>query len=114
MVNNYIPKQGDICYVDFDPTKGHEQQGFRPGLVVSQTSFNKVTGMAILCPITSNDKPFVTHVLLKKTKKVKGTVLTEHVRSMDYTARNLKFVEKIDRDELEDILDLLNSIIEID
>ena len=37
MVKKYIPKQGDICYMDFDPSMGHEQSGFRPCLVLSIT-----------------------------------------------------------------------------
>jgi len=49
----YIPKQGDIIKMDFNPTKGHEQQGRRPALVVSNASYNKFArGVAIVCPIT--------------------------------------------------------------
>ena len=36
MVNKYIPKQGDIVFVDFNPTKGHEQKGYRPAIIVSK------------------------------------------------------------------------------
>ena len=32
---SYIPSQGDIVYLDFDPQAGHEQRGRRPALVVS-------------------------------------------------------------------------------
>ena len=32
---SYTPKQGDIIKLDFSPTKGHEQQGRRPALIVS-------------------------------------------------------------------------------
>ena len=35
MVKNYIPKQGDIVYLDFNPTKGHEQREERPVIVIS-------------------------------------------------------------------------------
>ena len=33
MVKNYIPKKGDIVYLDFAPTKGHEQKEYRPAIV---------------------------------------------------------------------------------
>ena len=52
MVNNYIPKQGDIVFSDFTPTKGHEQKGYRLAVVISNNVFNKNTKMVILCPIT--------------------------------------------------------------
>ena len=109
----YIPKQGDICYMDFAPTKGHEQTGLRPAIVVSKFKFNKYTNMAIICPITTNTKDFPTHYKLNKTKKIKGSVLCEHIRSIDFNARKLSFVEKIKEDELEEIIDIINGIVEI-
>ena len=48
-----------------------------------------------------------------KTKKVKGAVLCEHIRSIDFKARNLSFVEKIDFSELEEIIDIINGIVEL-
>lgn len=109
----YIPKQGDICYMDFAPTKGHEQTGLRPAIVISKEKFNKYTKMAIICPITTNTKKFPTHYELLSTKKIKGSVLCEHIRSIDFNARKLSFVEKIEQDEFEEIIDVIISIIEI-
>ena len=113
MVGKYIPKQGDICYMDFAPTKGHEQTGLRPAIVISKTSYNKITNMAILCPITSNTKEFATHFELTTTKKVKGSVLCEYIRSVDYNARKLSFVEKVSKEELEEIIDIIIGVVEI-
>lgn len=109
MVNNYIPKQGDIVFLDFAPTKRHEQKGYRPAVVISNYAFNKNTGMVILCPITSNEKEFPTHYLIQHSKKVKGSVLCEHIRSIDYEIRNLKYVEKMDTQDFENLLDLINA-----
>lgn len=105
----YIPKQGDICYIV--PIKGHEQTGLRPAIVISKDIYNKFTGLVVLCPITSNTKKFPTHYELVNTKKVKGSVLCEHIRN--FKIRNLSFVEKIKEEELEKIIDIINSIIEI-
>lgn len=109
----YIPKQGDICYMDFAPTKGHEQTGLRPAVVISKDNYNKYTNMAIICPITTNTKKFPTHYELVNTKKVKGAVLCEHIRSIDFKARKLALVEKIKKEELEEIIDIINGIIEV-
>ena len=35
-------KQGNIIYMNFDPTKGHEQEGYRPALVVSNDDYNEI------------------------------------------------------------------------
>ena len=75
MVKKYIPKQRDIVFLDFNPTKGHEQAGERPAIVVSNNVFNENTKMVIVFPITSNRKEFPTHYLLEDTKKITGSVL---------------------------------------
>lgn len=109
----YIPKQGDICYMDFAPTKGHEQTGLRPAIIISRDNYNEYTGLVVLCPITTNTKKFPTHYELTNTKKVNGSVLCEHIRSIDFKARKLSYAEKVSREELEEIIDIVNGIIEI-
>lgn len=108
MVKKYIPKQGDIVFLDFAPTKVHEQKG-RSAVIVSNDIFNKNTGMVIVCPITSNDKYFPTHYLLKNSKKVKGSILCEHIRSIDFEIRNLRYVEKVNEEDLENIMSILQA-----
>ena len=105
----YIPKQGDIVYLDFNPIKGHEQKGRRPAIVISDDAFNEYTKMAILCPITSNTKEFPTHYLLEDSKKIKGSVLCEHMRSIDYEVRKLKFVERVSDNDLLSVITLTSA-----
>lgn len=112
MVKKYIPKQGDIVFLDFNPTKEHEQAGIRPAVVVSTNIFNQNTKMAIVCPITSNNKEFPTHYKLENSQNVHGSVLCEHIRSIDYETRNLKFVEKTSDNDFISIITLLNACIE--
>ena len=112
MVNNYIPQKGDICYVNFNPTKGHEQKGTRPALVLSDAEFNNFTKLAIIAPITSTIRNFPLHYVLKYTNKIKGEVLCEHLRSVDYNARKLTLVEKLNKDELTEVLDIISGFFE--
>lgn len=108
----YIPKQKDVVLVDFDPAKGHEQKGYRPGIVISTDTFNKFTNMAIVLPITSNDKEFPTHYKLINTKKVSGSVLCEHVKSIDYEDRKVKFVETLSDEDFLSIYTLFVACLE--
>ena len=112
MVKKYIPTHGDVVYLDFNPTKGHEQSGFRPAVIISNNVFNENTKMAFVCPIASNDKKFPTHYLLEDTKIIQGSVLCEHIRNIDYEIRNLKFVEKLSDNDFLSIITLLNACIE--
>ena len=112
MVKRYIPKQGDIVYIDLNPTKGHEQNGKRPAIVISNDVFNINTKMVIVCPITSNLKDYPTHYILEDSKKIYGSVLCEHIRSIDYEIRNVKFIEKASENDLLSVLMLSNACID--
>ena len=83
----YVPEAGDLIWTDFNPTKGHEQSGRRPALVISAAIFNANTGMAVVCPITSRVRPFPTSVLLPAGLPIAGEILVSHVRSIDMAAR---------------------------
>ena len=112
MVKKYIPKQGEVIFLNFNPTKDHEQAGFRPAVVISNNVFNQNTKMVMVCPITSNDKYFPTHYNLEDTKNIHGAVLCEHIRSIDYESRNVKFVEKLSDNDFLSVITLLNACIE--
>lgn len=112
MVKKYIPKQKDIVYLNFGPTKGHEQSGIRPAIVVSSDFFNLKTNMAVVCPISSNTKFFPTHYVLNDTNKIKGAVFCEHIRSIDYDERKIKYVEQCSDEDFMNIIFLLRSFTE--
>lgn len=109
---NYIPKQKDIVYVNFNPIKGHEQSGYRPGVVISNDIFNKFSKMIIVCPITSNLKKFPTHHKIENSQKIEGAVLCEHIRSIDYEKRDVKFIEKMSDKDFDFVKNLLISCID--
>jgi len=104
-------KQGDIIFVDFDPTKGREQAGYRPAVVISQTAYNLKRNLAIICPITSTTKPLRFHVLLDNRTVTQGDIICEQVRVIDLLARNCKVVEPLPKDLLEKVLDAVTAII---
>ncbi len=108
----YIPEQGDIILLDFNPQAGHEQQGRRPAIVVSNNTFNKFTKIAIVCPITNTRKGYPLHVPLSETTKTTGVIMCEQVKSLDISARNASFVEKAPEDILEEVMDIVMSFIE--
>jgi len=87
---NYIPKRGDIVWLNFNPQSGHEQGGKRPAFVISKYEYNKITGLMICCPITSKIKGYPFEVELTNLS-IKGVVLSDQVKCLDYKARNVKF-----------------------
>ncbi|MGO9265212.1 MAG: type II toxin-antitoxin system PemK/MazF family toxin [Candidatus Binataceae bacterium] len=87
----YVPGAGDLIWTDFDPTKGREQAGRRPALVVSSAGFTRYTGLAVVCPITSHVRPFPTSVVLPPGLPIAGEILTSHIRSIDTIARPIRY-----------------------
>ncbi len=110
MVKNYIPKKGDLVILTFDPSAGHEQQGRRPALIISNEVFNKHVGLAIACPITNTDRNFPFHVQLN-SDKLTGFIMTEQIKSIDYKVRNVKFVEKVSDEVLDKVLGIVESVV---
>ncbi len=108
-MRSYVPRKGDYIAVTFDPQSGHEQKGRRPALVVSNTLFNEGTGLAIVCPLTNTDRNFPFHVAILNNQDVKGFVMVEQVKSIDFHARKVKFIGKASERLLNEVLSILDA-----
>lgn len=80
--------------MDFSPQKGREQSGLRPALVLSAEIYNKHSGLVLVCPITSISKGYPFEVKIPAQNKVKGVVLADHIKSLDWRSRYTKFLCK--------------------
>jgi mRNA interferase MazF len=89
-----VPVRGGIYMMNFDPTMGHEQRGFRPAIVISENSYNKKTGLVLVCAITSARKGYPFEVYFE-ANTMSGVILTDQVRSVDWKARKLRYVENL-------------------
>ncbi len=107
----YIPDQGDIVILTFDPQSGHEQKGRRPAIIVSNKTFNQYLGLAFACPVTNTKRDFPFHIRYDG-ENVSGYIMAEQLKSIDYNARKIKFVEKADTDTINQILGIIDSILE--
>ena len=110
-MTTYIPQKGDFVEVTFDPQSGHEQRGRRPALVVSNTLFNKHTGLAIVCPLTNTDRSFPFHVAVVNDPNVTGFVMVEQVKSIDFRARKAHRIGRASDSVLEEVLSILDACI---
>jgi mRNA interferase MazF len=114
MAPAYVPKDGDLIWTDFDSTRGREQAGRRPALVVSASIFTENTGLAVVCPITSRVRPFPTSVVLPAGLPVVGEILVSHIRSVDTQARPVRYAGAAVSPEIAQLVRAkLNSFITI-
>ena len=106
---DYVPAQGDLISLTFDPQAGHEQKGRRPALVISKDLFNRRTGFAIVCPVTNRSRDFPLHVALPDESSATGFVMVEQVKAVDVRARQARFLEKVTGEVLNEVLSLLDA-----
>ncbi|MBI2425577.1 MAG: type II toxin-antitoxin system PemK/MazF family toxin [Candidatus Hydrogenedentes bacterium] len=107
----YIPKSGDYVTLSFDPQAGHEQQGRRPALVISNDTFNRHTGFSIVCPITRTKRDYPFHLALEGETGIEGYVMIEQVKSIDYRARDARRIGKASSSLLSEVLARLDACI---
>ena len=108
----YIPDSGDIVWITFNPQAGHEQAGHRPALVLSPKAYNGKVGLAILCPITSQVKGYPFEVLIPEGLEIKGVILSDQVKSLDWRARNAQFSSKLPRKAFNEVVKKLGTLIQ--
>ena len=92
----YIPERGDLVWIVFDTTAGHEQAGRRPALVLSPAVANQVLGLGYFCPITSTSKGYPFEVAMIHGGPVSGVLLVDQIRAFDWRARKATFIAKAD------------------
>jgi mRNA interferase MazF len=85
-------KQGDIIKFDFDPVIGHEQGGYRPAIVVSNSFMHQTTGIVVVCPITNTVKDYPVRVRLTDEDCVTGVVMCDQIKSVDLSERSYRLV----------------------
>lgn len=105
----YIPRKGDFIALTFDPQSGHEQKGRRPALVVSNDLFNQKTGLAMVCPLTNTDRKIPFHIKVPESCTLTGFVMVDQVKSVDFAARNAKFIDTAPPHFLADVLAMLDA-----
>ncbi len=100
---SYAPERGDLVWLNFNPQTGHEQKGRRPAVVLSPKEYNLKAGLAILCPVTSSIKGYPFEVILPKSCSIHGVILSDQIKSLDWSARGLELIEKLPRSVISEV-----------
>lgn len=110
----YSPEAGDIVWLDFGPTAGHEQQGRRPALVLSEYTYNTMTGLCVVCPITSTARGWPFHVEVPTGLKVDGVIMADQPRTLAWAERGCRLAATAPADVLRDVRERLATLLGID
>ena len=104
MAAKYIPARGDLVWLQFTPQAGHEQAGHRPAVALSPRSYNQKTGLSLFCPVTSQIKGYPFEVKLPDGLPIKGVVLCDQVKSLDWSARQVRLAARLPAATMDDVL----------
>jgi len=105
--------RGDIVWADLNPTRGHEQSGRRPVLVISQSVFNERSGTVIAIALTSQEPHagFPLTLELTKTKlRKRSWAKISQIRVLAVERLGGR-ITRTHADELEHIIEGLNEIV---
>ncbi|KGX91727.1 type II toxin-antitoxin system PemK/MazF family toxin [Pontibacillus marinus] len=102
------PEQGALVYLDFNPQAEHEQAGRRPVIVLSPYSFNNVTGLASVCPITNTARGWGFEEPLPDGLVFEGVILTDQIKKLDWTVRNIQLKGYADSQTVQNCLNKIH------
>jgi mRNA interferase MazF len=111
-LNTEPPDRGDIVWIDFNPQMGREQAGRRPALVISPRRYNAQVGLALVCPITRQQKGYPFEVSLPEDDEVQGVVLADHIKSLDWKRRFAEPAGHTSRDVVQEVLEKLKTLLQ--
>lgn len=107
----YVPDRGDVVWLDFSPTSGHEQTGHRPALVVTPGVYNRRSGLMLCCPITSRLRRYPFVVPLLGEPEASGAVLADQVRAIDWRARRARKQGRASDRTVQEVLARLQALL---
>lgn len=107
-------KQGEVWFANLNPTKGSEQAGMRPVVILSGNLLNEHLNMVIVAPLTTKIKKYKGNPILHPTVvnglKNESEILVFHIRSISKD-RLVNKLGKIETSELERAIKTLNEIL---
>ncbi|MBF0546364.1 MAG: type II toxin-antitoxin system PemK/MazF family toxin [Candidatus Riflebacteria bacterium] len=107
----FIPDRGDVIWLDFNPSLGHEQAGRRPAIVLSSFKYNQKVGLAVVCPITSQVKGYPFEIQIPQGFKIQGVILSDQLKSIDLSERNVEMIFKIPIPVVEEVQKFAISVL---
>jgi mRNA interferase MazF len=83
-------------------------------MVLSPRSYNGKIGLALFCPVTSQIKGYPFEVHLSEQARVKGVVLADQIKSLEWRARRARFIEKSSETSFNSVLDRVEAVLSME
>ena len=99
--------------VDLSPSVGDEQSGRRRVLVLTPESRNRVTGLAVACPIADEETGSEFEVPFPASLMIDGVVLADQARTLDWRHRNVQFLTRVPMELVDRVALRIGSLLGI-
>jgi mRNA interferase MazF len=109
--SRYVPDRGELVWVTLNPIAGHEQAGRRPAIVISPRSYNRKTGLCVLCPATRQAKGYAFEVAIANPDGTTSVVLADHLRNVDWKARNIQLIHRVSEAEMSEVVARIEALL---
>ncbi|ELW8153324.1 type II toxin-antitoxin system PemK/MazF family toxin [Escherichia coli] len=106
----FVPKRGDICWLDFEPQKGKEIGKYRPALILSREQYNRLTGLVICCPISTSIRNAPTEVPVTNLD-APNVVATTLIQTLDWRQRKARLITEAEDGVFNDVLERVITLI---
>jgi mRNA interferase MazF len=111
--DSFLLQAGDLVWVDLRPTRGREQGGIRPAVVLTDREFHRRNDTAVVCPITSNKAPWPTKVVLPDGLVARGSILVDQIRALDRAGRGFRRLGRVPDQILNEVRGRLAAVLGI-
>ncbi len=105
----WVPDEGEIIWVQFDPQVGREQAGHRPAVVLTPAGYNRNSGLLLCVPLITRAKGYPFEVSVAGDRP--SVALVDHVKSLDWHARRATTKGWVTGEELEAIRAKLRALV---
>ena len=104
--------KGEIfCGCSFHPKQGMSKRGKDQLYVYLPNFIMKKTNLGLFCPITSKGKGYPFEVPLPADCPVRGVILADQIRNLDWNVRKASFIAKIPEDILREVLEKIQLLL---
>jgi mRNA interferase MazF len=105
------PGRADVVWLGPQHRGPEEPGNARAGVIITPKLYNHKSGLAILCPITPRAKGYPFEVKLPPQCEVKGVILADQPRSVDWEAAGAQYVCTLDSETMQELLAKLGTLI---
>jgi len=113
VTREYVPDVGDLILLDLTPQTGLELAERGRAVVLSPRSYNEKTGLAVVCPVTSLVNGYPFEVSLPPGSRIRGAILSDHLKNLDWRQRGAQKAGKISQSILEQVRARVAALLEI-